>query len=104
MTPEPLHRRGFIVPNQPAGVLLSKVAGPGAGGDYALLEIFGVADGLDGSAGLFASAGQGWNRHWPSRGCGGSGVCRTSGLRVWLLRLLSLRLRSLRLLRAELLR
>ena len=78
----------------------------GSGGEYALREISGVADDVDGSAGVFAGAGSSrsgnrvrWSRSRRSTPlCGG-----TASMCVRLLFLVSVRVRSVRILRAELL-
>src|SRR5690348_10058470 len=83
-----------------------KTGEAGSGGEYALREISGVTDSVDGSAGVFAGAGQSgcgdrsrwsWRRRRP-RLCGWA-----ASVRLRILFLLSLRVCSVRLLRAELL-
>src|SRR5215469_1249277 len=78
----------------------------GSGGEYALREISGVTDGVDGCAGVFAGAGEsrGGDRSWWSWRCGRTRLRRgTASMRLWLLPLLSVHVCSVRLLRTQLL-
>src|SRR5690242_11927208 len=84
----------------------SKSGESGSGGEYALREISGVTDGVDGSAGVFAGAGQsrsGNRVRWSWRRGRTRLRGRTASMRLRLLQLLSVRVRAIRLLRTELL-
>src|SRR5215831_6810360 len=83
-----------------------RIGEAGSGGEYALREISGVADGVDGSAGVFAGAGESRSRSWVRWSWCRSWTCLrgwTAGMRLRLLQLLSVCVRSIRLLRTELL-
>jgi len=75
--------------------------GFGAGGDYEIREIFGIARRADGSVGVFAGSGQGWDR---DRSWAGLRRGWTACLRLRLLSLRSVRVCAIRVLWPKLFR